>query len=304
MPPIFLRSMLIIPKDQLYHYKLHKIIIKEYNEYIEEMCTNVKDISNRLSRADKNYSYMKNTEKKSKNLYPSFKKKINEILLKHASAFGFKEYHQHQQEEKHPCHHQEEEHHHHQKKKHHYHQEEKHHYHQEKEHHCHQKKEHHHHQGEEYHHHQKKEHHHHQEEEHHHQKKEHYYQQKEEYYHQQKEEHHHYQKKKHHHHQKEEYHHYQEEKYHHQEEKHRHHLNLNKKLLKKINKKKIRYMHNILYKEFNEYKKNNSNNINLDLKEYPPVEVELGEKNKNLKSVDSISMHYNLSKFQTIEGKY
>jgi hypothetical protein len=91
MPPTFLRSMLIIPKDQLYHYELHKIVIQEYNKYIEETCANVKDISNRLSRADKNYSYMKNTKRKSTNLFSSFENKLNEILLRHANKFGFNE---------------------------------------------------------------------------------------------------------------------------------------------------------------------------------------------------------------------
>lgn len=60
-----------------------------------------------------------------------------------------------------------------------------------------------------------------------------------------------------------------------------------------------------LFKEFENYKKNNPNNINLDLKEYPPVEIkQIGKKIEDLKSVDSISVHYDLSKFQTIEGKY
>ena len=60
-----------------------------------------------------------------------------------------------------------------------------------------------------------------------------------------------------------------------------------------------------LFKEFETYKKNNPDNINLDLREYPPVEIkQIGEKIKDLKSVDSISEHYDLSKFQTVEGKY
>ena len=60
-----------------------------------------------------------------------------------------------------------------------------------------------------------------------------------------------------------------------------------------------------LFKEFENYKKNNPNNINLDLKEYPPVEIkQIGKKIEDLKSVNSISVHYDLSKFQTIEGKY
>lgn len=64
-------------------------------------------------------------------------------------------------------------------------------------------------------------------------------------------------------------------------------------------------MHNLLYKEYKEYKENNPNDINLDLKEYPPVVInQIGEKNKDLKTVDSISMHYDLSNFKTIEGIY
>ncbi|UZO17195.1 uncharacterized protein OCT59_008556 [Rhizophagus irregularis] len=64
-------------------------------------------------------------------------------------------------------------------------------------------------------------------------------------------------------------------------------------------------MHNLLYKEYKEYKENNPNDINLDLKEYPPVVInQIGEKNKDLKTVDSISMHYDLSNFKTIEGNY
>ena len=64
-------------------------------------------------------------------------------------------------------------------------------------------------------------------------------------------------------------------------------------------------MHNLLYKEYEEYKKNNPNYNNLDLKEYPPVVInQIGEKNKDLKAVDSISMHYDLTNFKTIEGIY
>ena len=63
-------------------------------------------------------------------------------------------------------------------------------------------------------------------------------------------------------------------------------------------------MHNILFNEFKQYKKNNLNNGNLDLIKYPLVEIEqIGKKNKDLKSVDSI-MHYDLSRFQTVEGIY
>ncbi|CAB5186417.1 unnamed protein product [Rhizophagus irregularis] len=197
MPPTFLQSLLIMPKDQLQLYKLHKVVLYEYNKYIDEVYVSVNNISNRLSTSD-NYSYVKNKERKSRNLFPSFKNKLNDILLKHADKFGFVGY---------------------------------------------------------------------------------------------------------------------QEQYHpeasssssqpsqpalslHQEHK-------NKKLLKKVNKKKIRYMHNLLYKEYKEYKENNPNDINLDLKEYPPVVInQIGEKNKDLKTVDSISMHYDLSNFKTIEGNY
>lgn len=64
-------------------------------------------------------------------------------------------------------------------------------------------------------------------------------------------------------------------------------------------------MRNLLYKEFKEYKRKNPNNSVLDLKEYPPDIInQMGEKNKNLKTVDSISMHYDLSNFKAIEGIY
>ena len=49
MPPQFLQSMLIIPKNQLHKYKLHKIVLLKYNEYIQETCQVVHDISNKLS---------------------------------------------------------------------------------------------------------------------------------------------------------------------------------------------------------------------------------------------------------------
>ena len=53
MPPTFLQSMLVIPKDQLNTYKLHKIVLNEYNKYIEETCKLVEDISNKLSIIEK-----------------------------------------------------------------------------------------------------------------------------------------------------------------------------------------------------------------------------------------------------------
>jgi len=59
-----------------------------------------------------------------------------------------------------------------------------------------------------------------------------------------------------------------------------------------------------LFNEFKQYKKNNLNDGNLDLIKYPLVEIEqIGKKNKDLKSVDSV-MHYDLSRFQTVEGIY
>jgi hypothetical protein len=185
MPPTFLQSLLIIPKGHLQLYKLHKVVLFEYNKYIDEVCESVNNISNNLSPSN-NYSYVKNKERKSRNLFPSFKNKLNDILLKHADEFGFVK----QKQPSPPV------------------------------------------------------------------------------------------------------------LSSHQEHK-------NKKLLKKVNKKKIRYMHNLLYKEYKEYKEKNPNDINLDLKEYPPVVInQIGEKNKNLKMVDSISMHYDLSNFKTIEGTY
>ena len=36
-----------------------------------------------------------------------------------------------------------------------------------------------------------------------------------------------------------------------------------------------------LFKEFENYKENNPNNINLDLKEYPPVEIKQIEKKRS-----------------------
>ena len=195
MPPTFLESMLIIPREKLDSYRLHKIVIAEYNKYIDEMCDNVNDISNNLSTDNKNYSFIKNNQRRSRKSFPSFKNKLNKILLNYASEFRFKEH-----------------------------------------------------------------------------------QEKDDHYHQHQQE----------------------------EEDHSHHNRRDeKKILKKINKKKIKYMKKKLFKEFETYKKNNPDNINLDLREYPPVEIkQIGEKIKDLKSVDSISEHYDLSKFQTVEGKY
>jgi hypothetical protein len=90
MPPQFLQSMLIIPKDQLHKYKLHKVVLLEYNEYIQETCQVVHDISNKLS-THISYSCTKNIKRKSKNSFPSFKNKLNELLLKYAEEFGFVE---------------------------------------------------------------------------------------------------------------------------------------------------------------------------------------------------------------------
>ena len=90
MPPQFLQSMLIIPKDQLHKYKLHKIVLLEFNEYIQETYQVVHDISNKLS-THISYSCTKNIKRKSKNSFPSFKNKLNELLLKYAEEFGFVE---------------------------------------------------------------------------------------------------------------------------------------------------------------------------------------------------------------------
>ncbi|CAI2196657.1 10460_t:CDS:2 [Funneliformis geosporum] len=38
MPPQFIQSMLILSKNQLHKYKLHKIVLYESNEYIQETC--------------------------------------------------------------------------------------------------------------------------------------------------------------------------------------------------------------------------------------------------------------------------
>jgi hypothetical protein len=120
MPPQFLQSMLIIPKDQLHKYKLHKVVLLEYNEYIQETCQVVHDISNKLS-THISYSCTKNIKRKSKNSFPSFKNKLNELLLKYAEEFGFVDsqkkqlphhhhHHQQQQQQQDDYHH----HHHHQ----------------------------------------------------------------------------------------------------------------------------------------------------------------------------------------------
>ena len=90
MPPQFLQSMLIIPKDQLHKYKLHKVVLLEYNEYIQKTCQVVHDIFNKLS-THISYSCTKNIKRKSKNSFPSFKNKLNELLLKYAEKFRFVE---------------------------------------------------------------------------------------------------------------------------------------------------------------------------------------------------------------------
>ena len=91
MPPPFLRSMLIIPKDQLDLYKLHKLVLQQYHQYIYETCEVVEDITKKLSTCEKNYSFLKNNKRKSRNLFPSFKKKLKEILLNAAGEFGYLE---------------------------------------------------------------------------------------------------------------------------------------------------------------------------------------------------------------------
>ena len=236
MPPQFMQSMLIIPKNQLHKYKLHKIVLLEYNEYIQETCKVVNDISNKLSTHVKSYSYTKNIKRKSRNTFPSFKNKLNEILLKHAKEFGFDE--KYQQEKKAHLHH-----HHHDMQK--------------KEEHLH----HHHHDV------QKKE-----EDLHHH--------------------HHDLQKKEEHLH------------HHHHDMQQKKELQKNKKQLKIINRKKIRFMHQKLYEEYKFFKKENPNNIDLDLQEFPPVKSKVASKNKDVKSVDSVFLHYNMQNFKLIEGRY
>ena len=57
-----------------------------------------------------------------------------------------------------------------------------------------------------------------------------------------------------------------------------------------------------LFEEYQEFKKENSDNEELDLKEYPPVEIKIGSKNKDLKSMDSFFLHYNMQNFKIIEG--
>jgi hypothetical protein len=89
MPHKFLQSLLVIPKDQLHLYRLHKIVLYEYNKYIDETCESVKNISIGLPISDTKYSYVKNKERKSRNLFPSFRNKLNEILLNYADKFGF-----------------------------------------------------------------------------------------------------------------------------------------------------------------------------------------------------------------------
>ncbi|CAB4397509.1 unnamed protein product [Rhizophagus irregularis] len=91
MPLTLLQSLLVIPKDNLQLYKLHKVVLYEYNKYIDEVYVSVNNISNGLSTSD-NYSYVKNKERKSRNLFPSFKSKLNDILLKYADEFGFVDY--------------------------------------------------------------------------------------------------------------------------------------------------------------------------------------------------------------------
>jgi hypothetical protein len=54
MPLTFLKSMLIIPKNQLYFCKLHKIVIYEYNKYIDEIYGEVENLSNKSSIDNKN----------------------------------------------------------------------------------------------------------------------------------------------------------------------------------------------------------------------------------------------------------
>ena len=53
---------------------------------------------------------------------------------------------------------------------------------------------------------------------------------------------------------------------------------------------------------YQEFKKENSDNKELDLKEYPSVEIKIRSKNKDLKSVDSFFLHYNMQNFKIIEG--
>jgi hypothetical protein len=83
--------MLIIPKNQLDKYKLHKVVLYEYNKYINETCIEVKNISNRLSTYDQSPLYKKNTKRISRNLFPSFQKQLNKILLEYSEEFGFVE---------------------------------------------------------------------------------------------------------------------------------------------------------------------------------------------------------------------
>jgi len=57
MPPTLLQSLLVIPKDHLQLYKLHKVVLYKYNKYIDEVYVSVNNISNGLSTSD-NYSYV------------------------------------------------------------------------------------------------------------------------------------------------------------------------------------------------------------------------------------------------------
>ena len=73
----------------------------------------------------------------------------------------------------------------------------------------------------------------------------------------------------------------------------------------KLNKKKIKYMRRKLYNEFKEFRKNHPDRVNLDLKQFPPAQVkEIKEKNQNLKSINTIFMHYDIQNFQIIKGIY
>ena len=63
-------------------------------------------------------------------------------------------------------------------------------------------------------------------------------------------------------------------------------------------------MHKKLYEEYKIFKKENPKNIDLDLQEFPPVELKIESKNKDVKGVDSIFLHYNMQNFKLIEGRY
>jgi hypothetical protein len=49
-----------------------------------------------------------------------------------------------------------------------------------------------------------------------------------------------------------------------------------------------------LFKEYQEFKKENPDNEELDLKEYPLVEIKIRLKNKDFKSVNSFFLYYNI----------